>query len=341
MKKSDFWYDLPETLIAQTPIEPRDTSRMLTLNRKTGEIDHRHFYDILDLLQEGDTLILNNSRVLPARLYGNRTDTGGDIEFLLLEQKQADVWEILVRPGKRARTGNRFSFGDGLLLAEILAVLPDGNRLARFECEGSFFNVLEKIGQMPLPPYIKKKLEDKERYQTVYSKELGSAAAPTAGLHFTPELLERLKAKGVNLGFVTLHVGLGTFRPVKEENITDHKMHSEHYFLPQETADLINRTKANGKKVIAVGTTSCRTLEAAAAQYHGVLACEGYTDIFIYPGFEFKVLDGIITNFHLPESTLIMLVSALAGYEHTMNAYQVAVQEQYRFFSFGDAMFIY
>ncbi len=341
MKKSDFWYDLPETLIAQTPIEPRDTSRMLTLNRITGEIDHRHFYDILDLLQEGDTLILNNSRVLPARLYGNRTDTGSDIEFLLLEQKQADVWEILVRPGKRARTGNRFSFGDGLLLAEILDVLPDGNRLARFECEGGFFNVLEKIGQMPLPPYIKKKLEDKERYQTVYSKELGSAAAPTAGLHFTSELLERLKAKGVNFGFVTLHVGLGTFRPVKEENITDHKMHSEHYFLPQETADLINRTKANGKRVIAVGTTSCRTLEAAAAQYHCVQACEGYTDIFIYPGFEFKVLDGIITNFHLPESTLIMLVSALAGYEHTMKAYRVAVQEQYRFFSFGDAMFIY
>ncbi len=341
MKKSDFWYDLPEILIAQTPIEPRDTSRMLTLNRKTGEIDHRHFYDILDLLQEGDTLILNNSRVLPARLYGNRTDTGGDIEFLLLEQKQADVWEILVKPGKRARTGHRFSFGDGLLLAEILEVLPDGNRLVRFECEGSFFNVLEKIGQMPLPPYIKKRLEDKERYQTVYSKELGSAAAPTAGLHFTPELLERLKAKGVNLGFVTLHVGLGTFRPVKEENITDHKMHSEHYFLPQETADLINRTKANGKRVIAVGTTSCRTLEAAAAQYNCVQACEGYTDIFIYPGFEFKVLDGIITNFHLPESTLIMLISAFAGYEHTMNAYQVAVKEQYRFFSFGDAMFIY
>ncbi|SDN43471.1 tRNA preQ1(34) S-adenosylmethionine ribosyltransferase-isomerase QueA [Acetanaerobacterium elongatum] len=342
MRKSDFWYDLPEKLIAQTPIEPRDTSRMLTLDRKTGVIGHRHFYDILDLLNKGDTLILNNSRVLPARLYGKRTDTGGDIEFLLLEQKQQDIWEILVKPGKRARIGSKFVFGDGLLNAEVLDILPaDGNRLVRFKWQcGSFFNVLEQIGQMPLPPYIKQKLQDKERYQTVYSKEPGSAAAPTAGLHFTPELLERIKSKGINIGFVTLHVGLGTFRPVKEDNITDHKMHSEHYYLPQETADLINKTKANGKRVIAVGTTSCRTLEAAVATYGCVQACEGYTDIFIYPGFEFKVLDGIITNFHLPESTLIMLVSAFAGYEHTMNAYKIAVEEQYRFFSFGDAMFI-
>ena len=344
MKKSDFWYDLPERLIAQTPIEPRDTSRMLTLDRKTGTgaVSHRHFYDIINLLNEGDTLILNNSRVLPARLYGKRTDTGGDIEFLLLEQKQPDMWEILVKPGKRARVGSKFVFGDGLLNAEVLDILPeDGNRLVRFQWQSSsFFNVLETIGQMPLPPYIKQKLQDKERYQTVYSKELGSAAAPTAGLHFTPELLERIKSKGINVGFVTLHVGLGTFRPVKEENITDHKMHSEHYYLPQETADLINITKANGKRVIAVGTTSCRTLEAAVATYGCVQACEGYTDIFIYPGFEFKVLDGIITNFHLPESTLIMLVSAFAGYQHTMNAYKIAVEEQYRFFSFGDAMFI-
>lgn len=342
MKKSDFWYQLPEELIAQTPIEPRDTSRMLTLDRKTGAIGHRYFYDIIDLLSEGDTLILNNSRVLPARLYGKRTDTGGDIEFLLLEQKQPDVWEILVKPGKRARIGSQFVFGDGLLCAEVLDVLPeDGNRLVRFQWQGSsFFNVLEQIGQMPLPPYIKQKLQDKERYQTVYSKERGSAAAPTAGLHFTPELLEHIKWKGINIGFVTLHVGLGTFRPVKEENITDHKMHSEHYYLPQDTADLINETKVKGKRVIAVGTTSCRTLEAAAAAHGRVQACEGYTNIFIYPGFEFKVLDGIITNFHLPESTLIMLVSAFAGYEHTMNAYKVAVEEQYRFFSFGDAMFI-
>ena len=341
MKKSEFWYELPEQLIAQTPIEPRDASRMLTLDRNTGEIGHLRFRDFLSLLRKGDTLILNDTRVIPARLYGKRADTGGDIEFLLLEQKADKQWEILVRPGKRAKPGHRFVFGDGLLHATVTDVLSDGNRLARFECEGSIYPVLEQIGLMPLPPYIKEKLSDKERYQTVYSQQLGSAAAPTAGLHFTPELLEEIKKAGVNIGFVTLHVGLGTFRPVKEENILDHKMHSEHYVVPQQTADLINQTKQNGGRVIAVGTTSCRTLEAMAATHGTICPCEGSTNIFIYPGYSFKVLDGLITNFHLPESTLIMLVSAFAGYESTMNAYQTAVKEQYRFFSFGDAMFIY
>ncbi len=341
MKKSDFWYELPESLIAQTPIEPRDASRMLTLDRETGEVKHLRFHDIDSLLKKGDTLILNNTRVIPARLYGKRTDTGGDIEFLLLEQKAEKLWEILVRPGKRAKPGHRFVFGDELLVATVEDVLPSGNRLARFECEGSIFPVLEQIGLMPLPPYIKEKLSDKERYQTVYSQQLGSAAAPTAGLHFTPELLDSLRCAGVNIGFVTLHVGLGTFRPVKEENILDHRMHSEHYVVPQETADLINQTKQNGCRVIAVGTTSCRTLEAMAATHGTICACEGSTDIFIYPGYSFHVLDGLITNFHLPESTLIMLVSAFAGYEKTMHAYKTAVKEQYRFFSFGDAMFIY
>lgn len=341
MRKSDFWYELPEPLIAQTPIEPRDVSRLLTLDRKSGAISHLHFCDIQGLLRRGDTLILNDTRVLPARLYGKRDDTGGDIEFLLLEQKADRMWEILVRPGKRARPGHRFTFGDGLLRAEIIEILPDGNRLARFECEGSLYAVLERIGLMPLPPYIKEKLKDNERYQTVYSKELGSAAAPTAGLHFTTELLRGLKEMGVKIGFVTLHVGLGTFRPVKEDNILDHRMHSEHYRIPPETADLINRTKQAGGRVIAVGTTSCRTLEAAFASHNQICACEGSTDIFIYPGYQFKVLDGLITNFHLPESTLIMLVSAFAGYDNTMHAYNIAVNERYRFFSFGDAMFIY
>ncbi len=341
MKKSDFWYELPEHLIAQTPIEPRDASCMLTLDRSTGETRHLRFHDIISLLRKGDTLILNNTRVIPARLYGKRADTGGDIEFLLLEQKQDKLWEILVRPGKRAKPGHRFVFGDGLLYATVEEVLADGNRLARFECEGSIYPVLEQIGLMPLPPYIKEKLTDNERYQTVYSQQLGSAAAPTAGLHFTPELLEEIQKAGVNIGFVTLHVGLGTFRPVKEENILDHRMHSEHYVVPQETADLLNQTKRNGGRVIAVGTTSCRTLEAMVATHGAICPCEGSTDIFIYPGFEFKVLDGLITNFHLPESTLIMLVSAFAGYDSTMNVYRKAVEEQYRFFSFGDAMFIY
>lgn len=341
MKTHDFYYDLPQELIAQTPIEPRDHSRLMEVNRKTGAVSHRHFYDIADLLEEGDLLVVNDSKVLPARLYGKKADTGANAEFLLLEQKEADCWEVLVKPGRKLREGAVITFGDGLLKAEILAVKPDGNRLARFSCEGSIFQALEKIGEMPLPHYITQKLEDKDRYQTVYAKELGSAAAPTAGLHFTPELMEKLRNKGIKIAFVTLHVGLGTFRPVKAEEITDHHMHAEHYFLPQQTADLINQTKASGKRVIAVGTTSCRTLESVAALQKGPLSeTEGYTDIFIYPGYEFRVLDGLITNFHLPESTLIMLVSAFMGYENTMNAYRIAVAERYRFFSFGDAMAI-
>ena len=340
MKTSDFNFDLPEELIAQTPIEPRDHSRLMVLDKATGAIEHRHFYDIIDYLTPADCLVLNDSRVLPARIYGVKEGTGAHVEFLLLQNKGGDVWEALAGPGKRAKKGSRFSFGDGLLHCEVVDVLPDGNRLIHFEYEGVFFHLLDQIGQMPLPPYIKARLEDKERYQTVYSREEGSAAAPTAGLHFTPELLERIQAKGVELGFVTLHVGLGTFRPVSVEDIQDHKMHSEHYYMPQATADLINKTKARGGRVIAVGTTSCRTLEAVGSQ--GPLrACEGYTDIFIYPGYQFQVLDGLITNFHLPESTLIMLVSALAGKENILHAYQVAVEERYRFFSFGDAMFIH
>lgn len=339
MNTSDFYFDLPKELIAQTPIEPRDHSRMLCLDRKTGKLAHKHFYDVVDLLEPGDTLVINDSRVLPARLYGKKQGTGSDIEFLLLEQKQQDVWEILCKPGKKAKVGAKFTFG-GLLDAEIIEVCDDGNRIARFTYDGSFFDILDQIGQMPLPPYITEKLEDKERYQTVYADELGSAAAPTAGLHFTPELLGKLENKGVNIARVTLHVGLGTFRPVKVDDVTKHKMHSEHYAISQETADLINRTKANGKRVIAVGTTSCRTLESVATFTGGIQKTEGYTDIFIYPGYEFKVLDGLITNFHLPESTLIMLVSAFAGYDQVMEAYHTAVQERYRFFSFGDAMCI-
>lgn len=340
MKTSDFNFDLPEELIAQTPVEPRDSSRLMTLNKQTGEIGHAHFYEIVDMLTEKDCLILNDSRVLPARLYGVKEDTGAHVEFLLLQNRGGDIWEALAGPGKRAKKGSRFSFGDGLMQCEVVDVLEDGNRLIHFEYEGVFFNLLDRIGQMPLPPYIKAKLEDQERYQTVYSKEVGSAAAPTAGLHFTPELLEKIKAKGVRLGFVTLHVGLGTFRPVSAENILDHKMHAEHFYMPRETADLINETKANGGRVIAVGTTSCRTIESVARQEGCFKESEGWTDIFIYPGFEFQGLDGLITNFHLPESTLIMLVSALAGRENVLHAYRVAVQEKYRFFSFGDAMFI-
>ncbi|MBR1764556.1 MAG: tRNA preQ1(34) S-adenosylmethionine ribosyltransferase-isomerase QueA [Ruminococcus sp.] len=340
MKKSDFYYDLPEELIAQTPIEPRNASRLLKLDRATGEAEHSRFYNLCDYLKKGDLLVLNDSRVIPARIYGEREDTGSFIEFLLLEQKENDIWEILCRPGKKAKIGTRFVFGGGRLRAEITDVLEDGNRLARFECEGSIFAALDEIGQMPLPPYIKEKLQDKERYQTVYSHELGSAAAPTAGLHFTKEMLAEIEAMGVDIAYVTLHVGLGTFRPVKEEKVLDHKMHSEHYELPERTARLINETKARGGRVIAVGTTSCRTLESVATFKGGIVPCEGYTDIFIYPGYEFKVLDGLITNFHLPESTLIMLVSAFFGYENTMRAYKLAVQERYRFFSFGDAMLI-
>ena len=340
MKTKDFYYDLPEELIAQTPVEPRDASRLMTLDKTTGAIGHYHFRDIVDLLREGDCLILNDSRVLPARIYGVKEDTGAHVEFLLLENKGNDQWEALAGPGKKARKGSRFTFGDGLLRCEVVDVLPDGNRLIQFQYEGVFFNLLDQIGQMPLPPYIKEKLQDRERYQTVYSREVGSAAAPTAGLHFTPELLEQVKAKGVKLGFVTLHVGLGTFRPVSAEDIQDHKMHAEHYHMPQETADLINETKEKGGRVIAVGTTSCRTIESVAQKEGCFTESEGWTDIFLYPGYQFKGLDGLITNFHLPESTLIMLVSALAGREHVLHAYEVAVREKYRFFSFGDAMFI-
>lgn len=340
LKKSDFFYELPEELIAQTPVEPRNASRMMCVDRTTGEISHSHFYNLCEKLKEGDLLVMNDSRVIPARLYGEKVSNGTFIEFLLLEQKGDKLWEIICRPGKKAKVGTEFSFGDGRLTAKVVEVKEDGNRIVQFSCEGNFFTALEDVGQMPLPPYITKKLEDNERYQTVYSRELGSAAAPTAGLHFTPEMLDELRSRGVRTAFVTLHVGLGTFRPVKEENVLDHKMHSEHYFMPQETADLINETKKNGGRVIAVGTTSCRTLESVASFYDKIEEHEGYTDIFIYPGYKFKCIDGLITNFHLPESTLIMLVSAFMGYENTMNAYKTAVQEKYRFFSFGDAMLI-
>lgn len=341
MKKSDFYYALPQELIAQHPIEPRDSARMMTLNRKTGEVGHRRFSDIINLLQPGDCLILNDTRVLPARLYGVKEDTGARVEFLLLTHREGDVWEVITGPGKRAKQGARFTFGEGLLEAEILEVLPDGNRVAKFFYEGSsIYEILDRIGQMPLPHYITAELTDKERYQTVYSRELGSAAAPTAGLHFTDELLGKLREKGVGVGFLTLHVGIGTFRPVKAETLEEHHMHAEHYWLPEDTAKLIHAAKQQGGRVFAVGTTCCRTLESIARDHGAIRACSGWTDIFIYPGFQFKCIDGLITNFHLPESTLIMLVSAFCGYEHTMNAYKVAVSEKYRFFSFGDAMFI-
>ena len=343
MKKSDFWFDLPENQIAQTPVEPRDHSRLLRLDKSSGEVSHHHFYDIVDMLRPGDLLVVNDSRVLPARLYGCKKDTGANVELLLLEQKEQDLWETLVKPGKKCRPGAVLSFGNGLLEGTIEETLEGGNRLIRFshDPEKTIYEILEEIGQMPLPPYITAKLEDKERYQTVYSNELGSAAAPTAGLHFTKELMQRIEDKGVKIARVTLHVGLGTFRPVKEDEITDHKMHSEHYHLPAETAALINETKANGGRVIAVGTTSCRTLETCGQlQEYPLQEADGWTQIFIYPGYKFHVLDALITNFHLPESTLIMLVSALAGYDNTMAAYKVAVDEKYRFFSFGDAMFI-
>jgi len=338
--KSDFFYELPEELIAQTPIEPRNASRMMFVDRKSGEITHSRFYNLCSFLKEGDLLVMNDSRVIPARLYGEKIDNKTFIEFLLLEQKGDKLWEIICRPGKKAKVGTRFSFGGGRLIAEVKEVRDDGNRIVQFECEGNFFTALEDVGQMPLPPYITAKLENNERYQTVYSKKLGSAAAPTAGLHFTPEMLEELRSKGIRTAFVTLHVGLGTFRPVKEDNVLNHKMHSEHYYLPEETAKLINETHKNGGRVIAVGTTSCRTLESVASFYNKIEEHEGYTDIFIYPGYKFKCIDGLITNFHLPESTLIMLVSAFMGYDYTMNAYRTAVEEKYRFFSFGDCMCI-
>ena len=340
MKTSDFYYDLPKELIAQTPVEPRDSSRLLLLGRNDGKIEHKHFYDIIDTLNPGDLLVANDSRVLPARIFGIKKDTGARVEFLLLKQISGNRWETLCKPGKKAREGAEFIFGDGILRAEIVEVKEDGNRIVDFECDENFFSTLDKIGQMPLPPYITEELKDRERYQTVYSHELGSAAAPTAGLHFTNELMQKIKDKGVNIAYVTLHVGLGTFRPVKVDDVTNHKMHSEHYEIPEETAKLINETKKNGGRVIAVGTTSCRTLESVASFYGEIKPCEGFTDIFIYPGYEFKVLDGLITNFHLPESTLIMLVSAFAGYDNVMNAYKTAVDEKYRFFSFGDAMCI-
>lgn len=341
MKTSDFYYDLPQELIAQQPAEPRDSSRLMVLDKESGAISHRCFYDICDYLQEGDCLILNNTRVLPARLYAVKEQTGANVEFLLLNCLEGDVWEVLTGPGKKAKQGSRFVFGGGIMKAEIIQVLPNGNRVASFTYEGSnFYDALDRIGEMPLPHYITKKLDDKERYQTVYSKELGSAAAPTAGLHFTNELLEKIKAKGVSIGFVTLHVGLGTFRPVKAQEIQEHKMHSEHYSVSKETAQLINKTKSNGKKVVAVGTTCCRTLESVCKAKGKVCEHDDWTSIFIYPGYKFQCIDALLTNFHLPESTLIMLVSAFCGHENTMNAYKTAVEEKYRFFSFGDAMLI-
>lgn len=343
MKTKDFYYDLPKELIAQTPLEPRDSSKLMVLGRSNGKISHEIFSDIVTNISPNDCLIMNDSRVLPARLYGKKVDTGAHVEFLLLKHKTTDTWEVMAGPGKKAKPGTKFVFEGSQLSCEVQDITADGNRIVEFSYpkDRSFYDVLDEVGQMPLPHYITKKLDNKERYQTVYSRELGSAAAPTAGLHFTNNLLKQIKDKGVKIGFVTLHVGLGTFRPVKVENITEHKMHSEHYQLSQETADLIKETKKSGGKVFAVGTTTCRTLESIANTYNTLKACEGWTDIFIYPGYEFKVIDGLITNFHLPESTLIMLVSAFAGYENAMNAYKVAVKEKYRFFSFGDAMMIY
>ena len=340
MKTSDFNFELPAELIAQTPIERRDASRLLVLNKESGTYEHKHFFDLPGYLNPGDCLILNNSRVLPARLLGQRLPGGGACEVLLLIDRGERVWECLVRPGKKMRKGAKVSFGNGELTGEVMDELPGGNRLVRFDYEGIFLEVLDRLGKMPLPPYIKEELQDRERYQTVYSKVNGSAAAPTAGLHFTPELMEHLQQQGVSIGYVTLHVGLGTFRPVKEDEITDHEMHSEYCVIPQETADLINRTKQQGGRVICVGTTSCRTIESWAKEDGSMEASAGWTNIFIYPGYRFKVLDALITNFHLPESTLIMLVSALAGREHVMDAYEEAVRQRYRFFSFGDAMFI-
>nr|MBQ8251798.1 tRNA preQ1(34) S-adenosylmethionine ribosyltransferase-isomerase QueA [Lachnospiraceae bacterium] len=340
LKKSDFYFDLPQELIAQDPLSDRSSSRLLKLNKETGEIEHHVFKDVIDFLREGDCLVLNDTKVIPARLFATKEDTGATIEVLLLKRRENDVWETLVKPGKKARPGARLVFGGGLLRAEVTDVLEEGNRLIRFEYDGIFEEILDQLGEMPLPPYITHKLEDKTRYQTVYAKYEGSAAAPTAGLHFTPELLRAVEEKGVKIAYVTLHVGLGTFRPVKEENVLDHHMHSEYYQVSEEAAEAINETKKAGGRVICVGTTSCRTIESAADE-NGVLhpGCDN-TEIFIYPGYEFKILDGLITNFHLPESTLIMLVSALAGREQVLRAYETAVHEQYRFFSFGDAMIL-
>ena len=340
MKTSDFNYELPKELIAQTPLEKRDTSRLMTLDRKTGAWEHHHFYELPDFLEPGDCLILNDSRVLPARLLGQRLPGGGACEVLLLIDRGEKTWECLVRPGRHMREGTKLSFGNGELTAEVTEVLPDGNRLVRFDYEGIFLEVLERLGKMPLPPYIKEELQDQERYQTVYSRELGSAAAPTAGLHFTTELLDRIRAKGVKTAFVTLHVGLGTFRPVKADDILEHHMHSELCMMNEETAKILNETKASGGRIVCVGTTSCRTLESLVNEDGTFEAKSRWTDIFIYPGYTFKAMDALITNFHLPESTLVMLVSAFAGREHVLNAYRIAVEERYRFFSFGDAMYI-
>ena len=343
MKTSDFYYDLPKELIAQDPLTDRSSSRLLKLDRATGDVSHEHFYNIIDHLRAGDCLVLNNTKVIPARLLGIKEDTGANVEVFLLKRLSDNIWETLVRPGKKLRTGARVSFGDGLLKGQITDMLPDGNRHVEFEYEGIFEEVLDKLGEMPLPPYITHKLADKNRYQTVYAKYEGSAAAPTAGLHFTEELLKKIADKGVRLAYVTLHVGLGTFRPVKVLEISEHHMHTEFYRIGKEAADVINDTKDKGGRVICVGTTSCRTIESAAFLQDGAYRlkeCEGDTDIFIYPGYEFKMMDGLITNFHLPESTLIMLVSAFAGKDKVLSAYKQAVDEKYRFFSFGDAMFI-
>lgn len=339
MKTSDFNYYLPEELIAQTPLERRDFSRLLHLDRKTGEVSHAHFYDLPDYLNKGDCLVLNDSRVLPARLIGRR-ETGGAVEVVLLRDMGGGVWECLTRPGRKTRPGAELIFGDGELTATVTQAADDGNKLLKFSFEGIFLEVLERLGKMPLPPYIKEELQDSERYQTVYSREVGSAAAPTAGLHFTPELLEKIRAKGINICYVTLHVGLGTFRPVKAEDVENHEMHSEFCIIPEETADIINGTRAAGGRVVCVGTTSCRTIESFAAADGSLAAKSGWTNIFIYPGYTFKCMDALITNFHLPESTLVMLVSAFAGRENILNAYAAAVGERYRFFSFGDAMMI-
>ena len=339
LKTHDFWYDLPEELIAQTPLEQRDSSRLCVLDKDTGAVSHRHFYDIIDYLQPGDCLVMNDSRVLPARLLGHRP-TGGAVEVLLLRDIGEKKWECLCKPGRKVKTGDRVIFGDGELTATVVEVKEDGNRIVSFDYQGIFLEVLERLGKMPLPPYIRAELQDQERYQTVYSREVGSAAAPTAGLHFTQELLEKIRAKGIVTAFVTLHVGLGTFRPVKAEDISQHHMHSELCMMTQETADILNETKRNGGRVICVGTTSCRTLESLAREDGTFEASSKWTEIFIFPGYRFKAMDALITNFHLPESTLVMLVSAFAGREHVLNAYAEAVKERYRFFSFGDAMFI-
>lgn len=340
MDVKDFYYDLPQELIAQDPLEDRSSSRLLVLNKETGEMEHTDFKHIINYLKPEDCLVLNNTKVIPARLFGEKEGTQAKIEILLLKRKENDIWETLVKPGKKAKPGTKIIFGQGLLVGEVLEVVEDGNRLIQFSYEGIFEEILDKLGQMPLPPYITHQLKDKNRYQTVYAKHDGSAAAPTAGLHFTPELLAQIKEKGIRIAEVTLHVGLGTFRPVKVENVQEHHMHSEFYMVTQEAADIINETKKKGGRVICVGTTSCRTIESAAAEDGTLRECSGWTDIFIYPGYQFKVLDALITNFHLPESTLVMLVSALAGREHIIDAYKTAVDEKYRFFSFGDAMFI-